>query len=177
MVRQRCAWRCEAGGGEGGEMTRYRRPGRPVDRRWAAPAIPALRPATLECLMAHRSSHSIPCLRSCLLMAAATALHFRCCREFDLDMGVDEADCAKYVALADAMKADGLILFKRGDYVAQKEKSVRTSRDADEVNAAESLWRDRHVSRLPAPLSSQLSSCSYGSPPVPCVCVQSSSRL
>ena len=108
---------------------------------WAARRLPsaALHPATLECLMMpHRSSHVISCTRSCIVMTAATALHFRCCREFDLDMGVDEADCPKYVALADAMKADGLILFKRGDYVAQKEKSVQTSRDADEVNADQS---------------------------------------
>lgn len=67
-----------------------------------------------------------------------------------MDMGVDEADCDKYVALRDAMKEDGLILFKRGDWVAQKQKSVRRHEGRELVTGIHSRWRDAIGSHLPA---------------------------
>jgi lipopolysaccharide cholinephosphotransferase len=48
--------------------------------------------------------------------------------EFDLDMGVLEHDCPKYLALKDKLKEDGLIMYKKGDWVPGKEKSVSVFR-------------------------------------------------
>ena len=59
-------------------------------------------------------------------------------------------DCDKYLALRPAMEADGLHMYKRGDYVAQKKKSVLHTHPEPPPRVTSSicrLWRAPHSAR------------------------------
>jgi hypothetical protein len=42
--------------------------------------------------------------------------------EYDVDLGVLEEDCDKFLTLKPALAADGLTLYARGDYIKAKER-------------------------------------------------------
>lgn len=70
--------------------------------------------------------------------------------EFDLDMGVMLEDCDKYLALKDALAKDGLTLYKRGDYVPAKKKSVQAKGAATASGAAPTATHGTQCCRAPS---------------------------
>jgi hypothetical protein len=62
--------------------------------------------------------------------------------EFDLDLGVEEADCPKFQGLKEQMEAEGMFLYKTGDWVPGKAKSVGKESEVLEISTGISLPKE-----------------------------------